>query len=428
MNNQPFNKAISYCLLVGVGKREEDSDAMAISARDAEHIQRALTAFDIFSKEHIYLLTEEQATIKGVLEKLDDLAQQTKNEPADLVVLFFSGHGAVDSDNYYLICRDTLNNDLVNTAIGASGFVEKLKSIRCNKMLVLLDCCHAAGMADIPFDKSAILEQPNRVILTACASNQVSYLSNPVSVFTYALIEGLGGKFLNGADDKEVNVFNLAMDVRERVVALSELVLKPGTIQQPQLNVLENSGTSNFVLARYPLGGPREIKLFKDEFSALSYNGKELDMNIRNKKDNKERDRFNWLVIKNTINDIGDGNYIVQGVQGPVTINNGYTAEQLKDILMAVGAESAKNFQMLLKSKEDDYSTSLSAKLETAGSFIIKEKKNLEGQLDLLLQKKGHFESRKIINSDPGIEFSLIKEIEKIESEVDKIKTLLNKL
>jgi len=425
MINIPFDKDRSHYLVVGVGKREDDSPAMAVSALDAEHLKRAFHSYGLFSNKDQQLLTNEEATKAGILDKLDQLATKTNKERADLVIIFFSGHGAVLDDTYYLICRDTSVED-VNTAIEGAVFVEKLKAIRCDKMLVLLDCCHSAGMTDIPFDKELILEQPNRVILTACAKSQLSYLSSPVSVFTYAVIEALGGKFLPGSDDKEVTVFNLAMDVRERVVALSEQVLKPAEVQKPQLNVLEKSGTTNFILARYPLGGPREIKIFKDEFAALkSVDGKDLNMEAGKITDKEYRDKFKWM-ITNTIVNSGDGNYIVQGS----TINNGLSEAALKDILNRMEAKD-KIIETLireLKNQPDPASQALKAKIETVASFNEKEKKNLEEQLNLWVEKKGLFERKKIINTDPGTDFYLFKEIENIDKEISKVKEALNKI
>jgi len=425
MINIPFDKDRSHYLVVGVGKREDDSPAMAVSALDAEHLKRAFHSYGLFSNKDQQLLTNEEATKAGILDKLDQLATKTNKERADLVIIFFSGHGAVLDDTYYLICRDTSVED-VNTAIEGAVFVEKLKAIRCDKMLVLLDCCHSAGMTDIPFDKELILEQPNRVILTACAKSQLSYLSSPVSVFTYAVIEALGGKFLPGSDDKEVTVFNLAMDVRERVVALSEQVLKPAEVQKPQLNVLEKSGTTNFILARYPLGGPREIKIFKDEFAALkSVDGKDLNMEAGKITDKEYRDKFKWM-ITNTIVNSGDGNYIVQGS----TINSGLSEAALKDILNRMEAKD-KIIETLvseLKNHPDPASQALKAKIETVASFNEKEKKNLEEQLNLWVEKKGLFERKKIINTDPGTDFYLFKEIENIDKEISKVKEALNKI
>ncbi len=356
---KPFDKSKSHYLLVGVGQRAVDSDAMAVSANDALYLEQALLEFNLFDKSVFEPLVNEKATRSDILKRLDDLIEKTKNEPADMVILFFSGHGYEKNDQYYLVCRDTQNNDIKNTSIEGSDFLKKLTSIQCDKMLVLLDCCHAEGMTDVPFDSDTFLSLNNRVILTSCHKTQLSYLSKPVSLFTYAVIEGLGGKFLKDGD-KEVSLFNLSMDVRERVVALSKKIKK---VQQPQLNALPESGTADFTLARYPKGGPQEVALLKKKLATLMSNdGKEiLQTDIPSEQDLKEREKFNWMITQNTIINKGDGNWIVQGS----TINNGLSENALKDILNHLEAKDKiiENLVAELQKKADPESKSLLIKV-----------------------------------------------------------------
>jgi hypothetical protein len=252
-------KTSSYALLIGVGQRPDDSPYMAISGTDAGHLETALKQLPSFSHIFTKSLKGENASRTSILGQFGDLATKTKNEPADLIIIYFSGHGCRYKNDYYLVCNDTSAGDLEGTGITGSLFTELLNQLACQKLLVLLDCCHASGVGNvagsrsaIPFNENAFADfkkSKNKVIITACKSNQVSYLSRPVSLFTYAVIEGLGGKFLTDTDDKEVNVFNLAMGVRERVIALSNEVLKVENAQQPELNVINNGETTNFSLA-----------------------------------------------------------------------------------------------------------------------------------------------------------------------------------
>jgi uncharacterized caspase-like protein len=299
MNDLP-DKRKSHYILIGVGKRPNDEAGMAITADDARYLQRALNEY-LFLKETIPPLLNETATKRNILDRLEDLAKLTQQEQADLVIMFFSGHGGKINGTHYLICNDT-TEDVDKTAIEGREFVKMLLAIKCNKMLVLLDCCHASGMrgfsqAVIPFDESSLLALKNRVILTSCRSSQYSYLSNPVSVFTYAVIEALGGKFLT-SEDKKVSLFNFAMDVRERVVALILQLLRDKKEkaelekqQQPELNAIEDGSTTNFVLTRYPKGGPQPIRLLS-EISALEYAGKAMNMDVTNVPDTEERKRL----------------------------------------------------------------------------------------------------------------------------------------
>ncbi|MES2772759.1 MAG: caspase family protein [Bacteroidota bacterium] len=284
---RPFAKENAYAILVGVGSRPDDVGPMQVTATDADTVRKALVkAFDLFDEKNVATLTDGAASTKNIIDELDKLAAITKNKAADFVIIYFSGHGYTRDGQYFLITNDAIkpkNEDAgleitelakKMNAIAGSGFSKKLTDIQCNKMLVLLDCCHSGGIAKdagtIPVDKESFRNFPNRMILTACAKGQVSYLSNPVSIFTYALIEALGGKFLNGTDNT-VTIFSLAMDVRARVAQLSKLVLDEiATPQTPEMDVLYDTQTSNFPIAKYPKGGPQEIRLLKEEIQAIT--------------------------------------------------------------------------------------------------------------------------------------------------------------
>jgi len=310
--NSPFDPGKAYALSIGIGNREVDSPAMATSANDARRIGKELVGRAKFMPEKVQTLINADASVSNVLKELDKIADITESAPADMVIIYFSGHGCVKNDIYYIVCRDTVNSDVEHTAIKGSVFVEKLKAIRTDKMLIFLDCCHSGGMydpIDIPFDEADVLKMKNRVIISASKPDKVSYLSKPLSIFTYALVEGLAGKFFSG-NDTDVTLFDLAMYLRERVVPLSE------NKQQPQLNILRDSFTSDFVIARYPNGQPRPAA-FDEDFSLLTNEGKDINTNIETVKDEEFRKEFSWMV-----NVSGNNNTVVGVNNGTITTEN----------------------------------------------------------------------------------------------------------
>jgi hypothetical protein len=195
----------------------------------------------------------------------------------------------------------------------------------------LLDCCHAgafATAANIPFEASGFLQaKPNRVIIAASHATQVSFLSTPVSLFTYALLEGLAGRYFEDADTT-VTVFDLAMYVRERVYPLSRRQ------QQPQLNVLPGSGTTNFSIVQYTREKARPMP-FTEQFVLLDSLGKAVDTQWDKvaMKDEDYRREFMWLLENSGDHNImlqasadtqlhtGTGD-LVKGDQKKYTINN----------------------------------------------------------------------------------------------------------
>ncbi len=342
-DGRPFAKDNSFALLTGVGRRAADSEHMVVTATDADMMRRALVgSFQLFDEKKVTTLINGEATAANIIAELDKLTEVTKITKADFVIVYFSGHGYEQEGNYFLIANDTSawtmadNNIEVSelakkiNAIEAAEFAAKLKSINCNKMLVLLDCCHSAGMTMKPLNEDSFKDCPNRVILTACGKGQVSYLSKPVSIFTYALIETLGGKFLSGTDTV-VTIFSLGMAVSSRVSALSKMVLDKNAVpQRPEMDVLENNQTFNYPVARYLKGGPQEIRLLKEEIKSISTEdgAKQFDPDSigQAEPDENFKQKFSWLENKITqtitTNITGDNNNITNTNQAILGDNN----------------------------------------------------------------------------------------------------------
>ena len=92
--------------------------------------------------------------------------------------------------------------DLTNTAISGLEFTKLLREIRSQKLLVLLDCCHAGGQAEAKnFIKSpmppTVLDElarsSGRVVIASSRKDEVSWTGNPYSQFTMAVLEALAG-------------------------------------------------------------------------------------------------------------------------------------------------------------------------------------------------------------------------------------------
>jgi tetratricopeptide (TPR) repeat protein len=313
----PFDTSKANALVVGIGARKQDSHLMKMTSTDAEMVAGELASKCRMSKKNIELLLEKDAVTSGVLHSLEKIAEDTLKTPADIFIFYFSGHGYVLKGNYYLICSDTVNSDIESGGIRADVLVSKLQSINTQKMIVALDCCHAEGMTatdNNPVKKDIIvLDKPNRIVLSASRYEQVSFLSKPVSVFTYAFLEGLAGKYLE-ENEKDVNVFDLAMYIRERVSPLSR------GRQKPQLNVLQNNLTSNFIIAHYPKGKP-EHPVFDESFALLDADGKEIDTGVPGEIDDEFRTKYSWTTVNMKL--AGDSNMVitVEGNVNSVSVN-----------------------------------------------------------------------------------------------------------
>lgn len=286
----------NHALIIGIGQRQDDTPAMAVTAADAKRVARELDKREIVPYDNILTLTDSNATKDGILGAVDELVAKTDTDKADLVWVYFSGHGykqtKPEGTAHFLIAHDTLAADIENTALLGADFIERINKIKAEKILLLLDCCHAGGISEnkkssLPFDEKAFLSHANRVVISSSHADQVSFTSQPLSVFTYVLVNGLAGAYF-GENDKDVTVFDLAMYLRETVFPLTKRQ------QRPQLNVFKNTGTKNFILCTYPEGKPQN-PVFDSAFRLADSNGKNIELNVAKEADPAYREQYQWF-------------------------------------------------------------------------------------------------------------------------------------
>ena len=320
----PFNPKKSLALVIGAGARFEAEKLMEQTIDDARTVSKQLTRLCKVPQDKIITLCGAEASSQAIEAELDRIASQTLPEPLEIFFFYFSGHGAVSKHGYCLVCNDNKGKELDNGLILSDTLMKKLQSVNTLKMLVLLDCCHAEGMtasAVNPVDSEAlVIAKPNRLVLSASHFDQVSFLSRPVSVFTYALLEGISGKYLLGSD-RDITVFDLALFVRERVAALSKQK------QKPQLNVLQNNVTSNFAIASYS-DSSQQRPLFDSAFSLVTIDGKSIDTGEQAERDVEFAEGIDWIRNNSAA---GDEENLIIKIKGSIrTLNfNLLNAESL---------------------------------------------------------------------------------------------------
>jgi len=135
-------------LLIGVGGADlpntiDDATGLAGILKDPSR--------SAYPAEQVAHLTGPAANRPGILAALDELREVSDQETT--AVIYFSGHGfwvtGEDGEAYYLMPHGSDINRLSETAISGAEFVERLKSIQARKLLLLLDCCHAGGLAEL---------------------------------------------------------------------------------------------------------------------------------------------------------------------------------------------------------------------------------------------------------------------------------------
>ncbi|WP_420760444.1 caspase family protein [Nostoc sp. CALU 546] len=219
-----------YALLIGVGRTAESRYSLPVTVKDVQALKTVLTDPNLCAylddSEHIRLLQNEQTTRSEILDGLTWLKEKAAADKDATIVVFYSGHGCFDlsSQCYYLLQHDFKSTDIANTALSAQEFTEALRQIQAKRLWVVIDSCHAEGMAtskgELPADfiatalpkgvVDALKQGEGRAVFTSSRGNQVSWIrpDGSMSLYTYHLIEALRGA-ANQPGDSKVMLSNL---------------------------------------------------------------------------------------------------------------------------------------------------------------------------------------------------------------------------
>ncbi|MFN2256030.1 MAG: caspase domain-containing protein [Candidatus Promineifilaceae bacterium] len=238
--------ANGYAVVIGVDDNQIERFALPTVAKDVQAVYDVLIHPErcAYKEEHVRFVKGSESTRKNILDSLFWLQEQAEKDKNATAVVYYSGHGMEDKDagQYYLIPYDIRSiGRLRADAIKAEELTAEISAIDAQRLLVILDCCHAAGMdvkdidleatrapnieagafpidlpetKDVPEytaepgaskDVSDLLDGEGRAILNSSTGSQSSYIrkDGAMSLFTYHLIEALTGHAPH-ADDATV--------------------------------------------------------------------------------------------------------------------------------------------------------------------------------------------------------------------------------
>jgi hypothetical protein len=280
----------AFALVVGIANYQHINQLPETVLKDAQDIHDLLVDAQHcgYAAGSVQLLLDGQATQAALRQALADLAQHRNADST--VFLYISSHGGrIESGQYageYLLPVDvmyTSDKSIAQTAISGDEFTAALRAIAARKVVVVFDCCHAAGIgqpkdATAPAVKSGFSDQyydalkagRGRAILASSRSTESSYVLPGAenSLFTQHLLAGLQGGI--ASDDGLIRIFDLFEYVQPRVTA----------DQSKQHPIFKAELEENFPVALY-LGGqkgvvPRDEQGFRYD-AYVSYVDKEPD-------------------------------------------------------------------------------------------------------------------------------------------------------
>lgn len=195
-----------FLLTVGVNEYENSAYNLHLATVDADAIAKALSekSGSLFSEVVAFSLRDSSATVDELRAAIDEIMAAAG--PDDMVVIYLSGHGSTAGGGWYFLTHEIRFTDeeyLRENAFSHRELKAFLKRLPARKVVLMIDACQSGAMAlamTRGLEKERIMREFARstgtFVLSAATDAQAAIELQELGhgVFTYVLLEGLGGK------------------------------------------------------------------------------------------------------------------------------------------------------------------------------------------------------------------------------------------
>lgn len=233
--------------------------ALRCPGEDVEAMKKVLTDENICWFSPVYALLD--APHNEIFTRINEVLRDADKE--DLVLIYYSGHGLLDNrGRLYLAANNTDPSLLHATAVSVSAIRDCLSQSRCQRFVLILDCCYAgAATADFrrnnsgistDFDSGEAVEGIGEFVMSA--SNAIQRAeekqNDSLSLFTKHIVEGLSNSSADTDGDGVVRLDELYTYVKDRLA---------GEGRQEPLRWVSGSAAS-FIISRTPRSGENLVQ------------------------------------------------------------------------------------------------------------------------------------------------------------------------
>jgi tetratricopeptide (TPR) repeat protein len=257
--------ASRHGLVVGVERYRDSRLNLRCARADAQAIYDLMidTECGLFPKENVKLLLDEEATTNNIWRSLAGLRKAAA--PTDMVWIFFAGHAAPEGSSVFWVSHDADIDDLYSTALDRERIDKALSDIHASRVIMMLDCCHAAATAVQKNPTRSVLT-PEQLFSTYKGEGRITLASSDGKeksvelgdqghgAFTFFLKQGLRGE-ADSDGDGVVTANELWDYLRNKV---TEASLKAGNFQTP---VLLGQMTHDLALTLNPMATQHKRRL-----------------------------------------------------------------------------------------------------------------------------------------------------------------------
>jgi hypothetical protein len=258
-------------LIIGVGTYADSDWNAEITRGDAEDIADALRDDQVagYPSDHVAVLSGTDATRAKMIAAFKALADASA--PDETVLVFYAGHGLLDTNGEYnLTAHDTaFDGDHVapGTGLSESELLERLRAVRAQKLLLILNACFSGNIGATLGPGQAGQDMPRgapvsdnlsarvlgtgegRAVLTACKATQESWY---VPGAARTLFGAAVGQALRGQgripNAEFIGLWDFYDYVFEKTRDAAALI-PGGPLQQPVMNVSQLVGAFPIAIA-----------------------------------------------------------------------------------------------------------------------------------------------------------------------------------
>lgn len=198
------SNATRYGVVIGIEQYRDERLNLRCARADAEAMYRLMIDPEcgMFTEEHVTLLLDDQATRENIRQTLAALPRSATAD--DTVWIYYAGHAGSEGQSTYWIPWDGDVDDLYMSGFPRREVLEIIEDIKAERLVLFLDCCHAAAMATkthktrdhlSPEEMLSVFDGTGRLTLAASdgGDKSVELPDKGHGAFSFYLVDGLRG-------------------------------------------------------------------------------------------------------------------------------------------------------------------------------------------------------------------------------------------